>query len=361
MEDRKDYYKILELTEEDKKLPKEEFLAKVSKNFKKLAIKYHPDRNKGNKEAEEKFKEVNEANQVLSDYDGKKAEYDNPMSQFSFNGGMDMEDIINHFRNMGFGEDFNPFGGHQQMRQKGTNIQGSVEVTLEEVLHGTEKTVRYTRQKVCHTCHGSGKDGKSEEAVCPHCHGTGFISERHGYMVMRSTCPYCHGVGKYIKNPCSTCGGSGLEAEKVTKTIKIPAGVMNGMAFNLEGWGNEVPGNGNIPGDLHIVIREAEDNRFVRDGNRLFMRVNVGVLDAIIGTKKRIRTLSGKKIDLTIPPGSEEVRRLVVNGYGLPDMNTGVMGDLICVVHLVMPVTVDSEERKKIEKLAKSSHFKVND
>lgn len=360
MEQKKDYYKILGLSEEDKKLPKEEFLKKLSKNYKKLAIQYHPDRNPGNKEAEDKFKEVNEANQVLSDYDGKKAEYDNPMSQFRFDGNMNMDDILRHF-NMSFGSNFgfNPFDfGHQQMRQKGSNIRGTVRVTLEEILHGTDKTVRYTRKKVCHTCHGTGKDKYSKEEMCPHCHGLGVIMRSFGNMSIQSTCTHCNGTGIIVTNPCNTCGGSGLEDEVVEKTFKIPAGTMGGMTFNIQGAGNEIAGEGNIPGDLQVIVQEIPHETFIRDGIDLYLDVNVGVIDAILGTKARITTLDGKKLDINIPSGSEEGKQLVVNGYGLPEYTTDRIGRLICVIHIVMPKSLNKKEIKTLEKLSKSESFK---
>lgn len=363
MEDRKDYYKILGITEDEKKLPKEEFLKVLSKKYKKLAVQYHPDRNPGNKEAEEKFKEINEANQVLSDYDGKKAEYDNPMSQFQFNGNMDMDEILRHF-SMAFGDDFGfgsfGFGGNRQpMRQKGSTIRGTITLTLEDVLNGTEKKVRYTRKKVCHTCSGTGRDTYSKEETCPHCHGTGYINQGYGMMSIRSTCPYCQGKGKIIYNPCKTCGGNGLEDEVVEKTINVPAGAFEGMSFNISGFGNEIVGQGNIPGDLNVIVRELPHDKFQRSGNDLVMTVNVGVIDAILGSKVRIETLSKKKLDITIPRGSEEGKKLVLAGYGLPEYGTGRMGRLICVVHIVMPKSLSEKEIRALDKLSKSDNFKV--
>lgn len=356
MENRKDYYSILGLTEEDKKLPKDEFLKKLSKNYKRLAIKYHPDRNPGNKEAEDKFKEVNEANQVLSDYDGKKAEYDNPMSQFQFNGDMSMDEILRHF-NMNFG--FGPFGfgGGGNMRQKGSDISGSVNITLEDVLNGVNKTVKYTRKKVCHKCNGTGKDSSSREEICPHCHGAGVIRQGYGAFSVQTTCPYCGGSGKFVINPCKECGGSGLVSETVEKSFTIPPGAFSGMVLKLEGLGNEIAGSGNIPGDLHIIVNEEAHPVFKRQGSDLIMTVNVGVIDAILGTKARITTLSGKKLDISIPMGSEEGKRLILNGYGLPEYGTSKYGRLVCVVHITMPRKLNDKEVKALEKLSKSENF----
>lgn len=359
MENRKDYYKILELTEQDKKLPKDEFLKKLSKNYKRLAVKYHPDRNPGDKSAEDKFKEINEANQVLSDYDGKKAEYDNPMSNFHFSGNMDMEEILRHF-NMSFGDDFgfNPFGFGGPRQQKGQDIEGHVSFTLEDVLNGVDKKVRYTKKKVCNTCHGSGKDSHSREEMCPHCHGIGFIQSGNGFMSIRQSCPYCHGSGKIVLNPCKTCGGSGLIDAPAEYSFRIPKGAKSGMVFQGIGLGNEIPGQGNIPGDLLVVAVESPHPVFTRQGNDLIIKVNVSVIDAILGTTVKIETIDKKKLKVTIPSGTEEGKLLLVSGYGLPEYGTGERGNLICSVHIVMPKKLSDKEIKALEKLRDSGSFR---
>ena len=359
MEERKDYYKILGLTEEDKKLPKDEFLKKLSKNYKKLAIKYHPDRNPGNKEAEEKFKQVNEANQVLSDYDGKKAEYDNPMGNFQFSGNMDMDEILRHFQ-MDFGDDFGfghfGFGGSEILR--GSDINGTISVTLEDIFNGVEKKIKITRKKSCHKCNGTGKGANSREEKCPHCHGLGFISQGHSFMVLKSTCPYCKGSGKMVLNPCDNCGGNGLEDEVIEKKFMIPKGVPDGIVFRMQGAGNEVKGNMGITGDVNIVIQELPHPKFQRNGNNLIMQLNIGVIDAMLGGKVRIETLNKKKIDITIPSGTEEGKHLLIPRYGLPIYQTDSYGDLVCIIHIVIPKKLNTKEIKALEKLRNSESFK---
>jgi molecular chaperone DnaJ len=262
---------------------------------------------------------------------------------------------------MDFGDDFGfgsfGFGNHQAMRKKGSTVTGTVNITLEDVLNGVDKTVRYSRKKVCHSCHGTGMDSNSREEQCTHCHGRGFINQGFGNMSIHTTCPYCGGNGKIVINPCRTCGGAGLETETVEKTFKIPPGVSNGMVFNLEGLGNEIPGKGNIPGDLHIIVNELKHPVFKREGYDLVMNINVGVIDAILGTKVRITTLNGKKLDLTIPGGSEYGKILMLNGFGLPRYGIGGYGNLACVIHLVMPKSLSGKERKALEKLSKSENF----
>ena len=351
MEDRKDYYKILGV---DKKATLDE----IKTAYKKLAIKYHPDRNPGNKEAEAKFKDAAEAYEVLKDPQ-KRAEYDNPMSNFSFSGGMNMDDIMNHFRST-FGEDFGfGFGsGGRRMRQKGSDIYGRVSFTLEDALNGAEKKVRFTRKKVCKTCKGTGMDDDSREEKCPHCNGMGFVVQGNAMMRIQRTCPYCHGLGKVVINPCKTCGGSGLEDEVVEKSFTLPKGVVNGMTLNIGGFGNEVPGEGNIPGDLNITTIEQPHPVFTRSGSDLIVQLNIGVIDAILGTKSRVETLNGKKLDVNVPRGSEDGRQLIIPGYGLPEYGTGATGRLICIVHIVMPTKLSDKEVKKLEEIKKLEHFR---
>lgn len=354
MEQRKDYYKILGITEEEKQLQGDEFLKCIKPKYRKISLETHPDRNPGDKVAEAKFKDAAEAYSVLSDPQ-KRAEYDNPMSQFQFNGAMDMEEIVRHFRSH-FNDDL-WFGVNKGM--KGQDIMGSVSITLEDVLNGVEKKVRYTRKKVCHTCNGTGNDSSTREEVCPHCHGMGYISHGFGNMVMRSTCPYCRGTGKIVINPCKSCGGSGLEDDVVEQSFFVPQGAIDGMTFRMDGLGSEVPGEGNIPGDLLVTVRIAQHPVFTRNNNDLFMNVNISVIDAILGTKVRITTLQGTKLDVNVPRGSEEGRRLVINGYGLPEYGTGRKGNLICLVHIVMPKKLSEKDVKELEKLKKSDNFQV--
>lgn len=356
MAERKDYYKILGITDDEKKLTGDAFVKTIKPKYKKLALKYHPDRNHNNKEAEYKFKEAAEAFEVLSD-EKKRNEYDNPMSSFSFNGGgMDMDDIIKHFHShFGF-DDF--FGGNQRTVQKGATIRGSVTFTLEDVLNGTNKTIRYTKQKVCHTCNGTGKDEHSRVETCPHCHGTGRILRGNSFMSIQETCSICHGQGHVVINPCRTCGGTGVEPEIVEKSFNLPKGIQDGMSFIISNDGNEIPGTGNIPGDVVVVLRELPHEKFTRDGNNLHMKININVIDAILGGKQTITTLSGKKVDITIPKGSEENTKIIVSGHGLPQSQSTYVGDLICSVHIQIPKNLNDKEIKALEKLKKLSGFK---
>jgi len=348
MEERKDYYKILGVD-------KNASLDEIKAAYKKLAVKYHPDRNPGDKEAEKKFKDAAEAYDVLRD-PNKRAEYDNPMSNFRFSGGMSMDDIMNHFRST-FGEDFG-FGGGGHSRMQGSDIQGRITFTLEDAFYGAKKKVRFTRKKVCHSCNGTGRGKDSREEPCPYCHGMGYIVQGNAMMQIRRTCPHCQGRGMVLVNPCKTCGGNGVEDETIEKSFDLPKGIVNGMSFSISGLGNEVPGEGNIPGDLVIIAIEQPHPVFARNGNDLVMQLNIGVIDAILGTKARILTLNGKKLDVNVPRGSEDGKHLVIPGYGLPVYGTSMTGNLVCVVHIVMPTKLNDKEVKKLEELRKLEHFK---
>lgn len=356
MSERKDYYKILEVTDEERKLTGDAFKNAIKPHYRKISLKYHPDKNPGNKEAEEKFKEATEAWSVLSDPQ-KRAEYDNPMSNFSFTGNMDMEDIIRHF-NMDF-DDFGPFeSGWGNRVMKGSDIDGTLNLTLEDIYNGVDKKIRIKRKKVCHTCNGTGKDSNSKEELCRYCNGTGFITQRNGFVLMRSTCPHCGGVGKFVVNPCHTCGGSGLEDEVIEKVISIPKGIQKNTRLKFNSLGNEIPGENSIPGDLNIFINELPHKTFNREGNDLVTIINVSVIDAILGCKMPINTINNKKVEVTIPRGSEEGKHIIINGYGLPIYNSNMFGSLICVIHIVMPKNITNKEVKKLEELRKSESFK---
>jgi molecular chaperone DnaJ len=353
MKDKKDYYKILDITDEEKKLQEDEFNKVLRKKYKKLCLKYHPDKNQGNKEAEEKFKDVNEAYQVLSDSQ-KKAEYDNPMGNFKFSGSGSMDDILKHFASS-FG--FDPFGRagfggqEEEIQRKGATINGTISFTLEDVLNGATKKIRFKKNVVCDSCHGTGKDSHTVEETCPHCHGLGRIRQISQFMTMESTCPYCHGTGKIIKNPCSSCGGNGVVGKSVEYSFDLKPGVENGMSFVLNGIGNEVPGRNNVPGDVVVTLREMVHERFVRHGIDLYTVLDIPLLDCILGTTVEVETLSGKKITVTIPQCSNEGDEIRIKGKGLPQYNYPTIGDMICQIHLVMPKNLSKDEIELYKKI----------
>ena len=351
--ERKDYYKILGVTDEEKKLTGDAFVKAIKPKYRKICLANHPDKNPGNKEAEERFKDAAEAYEVLSNKE-KRAEYDNPMSNFRFSGSSNMEDILRHFSSSFGFNPFHDFGFGQNTVQKGSSIRGTVTFTLEDVLNGFTKKVKFKKQVRCQNCHGTGKTSQTIEEACPHCHGLGMIRQSNGWMTMEQTCPHCGGTGKVIKNPCPSCGGSGLETQIVEESFTFPKGAISGLTVELKGRGHETATPNGINGDVYITLQEAPHQIFRRDGNDLLLDVNVGVLDAITGCKKKVKTLSGKTIEITIPQGSDEYNEIYVTGEGLPQYNSNIVGDLVCKLHIVMPKSLTDKQKKLINNLKKT-------
>lgn len=355
----KDYYKILGV---DKNATQEE----IKKNFRKLSKEFHPDRchdesKKG--EYEEKFKEIAEAYSVLSDEE-KRKQYDDPMSggaNFNFEGfgGTSFEDLFNSF---GFGH-FNPFGGfgmrgNKQQIVKGQSIRVTINVTLEEVLSGVKKTIKYNRYDKCPKCNGTGKVAETQEVTCPHCGGTGTEFRQNGAWQQISTCTHCGGKGHTLKNPCSDCGGEGLVVTKKEVEIEIPKGAANGTQIAYNGLGNAPKGEGQY-GDLLVVVNELEHEKFVREDNNLYFEIELNVVDAILGCNKEITTLDGKKLISKINPYSDNGTKYRFMGEGLPDLyNPSKRGNMYGVVNIKMPKNITDEERRLLEELRTKPNFR---
>ena len=356
MAERKDYYKILGI---DKNASEEE----IKKAYRKIAIKFHPDRNQGDKKAEEKFKEAAEAYEVLSD-PKKKAEYDNPKSTFEFHGspnfgGMNMDDILKHF-NMG-GFDFNIRMNHGQQPQSGSSIRIKVELTLEEVLSGCTKKIKIKRYEPCNHCGGSGMTADSRKRTCKTCGGTGMAFSSNGFMSMQQTCPTCGGKGYIIENPCKHCNGHGVVLNTSSEVeFTIPRGVENGMQIEYQGLGNAAPhGKGNN-GSLIVVIAFKEHEVFEVQGRDVVCNLEIGVLDAILGCDLEITTLGGKKIKAKIPQGTASGQIFRFKGYGLPRYNNsiGVSGNMIGIVSITVPKELNNNEKQLLEQLRREEHFR---
>jgi len=363
MSERKDYYAILGVTDEEKKLQGDEFKKAIKAKYRKIAIANHPDRNPNNKEAEQRFKDAAEAYNVLSD-DKKRSEYDNPASNFNFEGfnggGMSMEDILRQFTS-GFG--FNPFGsdfgfsmnvnsGVSNGPQKGSNMRLRVGITLSDILNGSKKTLKYKRKEQCDKCHGTGMDEHSRKETCGVCGGTGTKMFQDGMFQTISTCPHCHGKGHIITNPCSSCGGSGLQEKSHTVDFTVPKGAMDGMQFIIKGGGNQGAGENGINGDLYVLLVELEDDKFVRTGNDIRFTLNVPVIDCIIGGEADVRTLEGKHLTTKIPECVEEGTEIMFKGYGLPVYgNDTQRGNLIGIITHKMPKTISEEDKKTLREL----------
>lgn len=378
MATKRDYYEVLGV---EKTASADE----IKKAYRKKAIQYHPDKNPGNKEAEEKFKEAAEAYEVLSNQD-KRARYD----QFGHAGvdgaagggyggfggqGMSMDDIFSMFGDIfgGHGGGFGGFGGfggggaqQRQRKFRGADLRVKAKLTLKEISEGTEKKFKVKKYVTCNHCHGSGAEGNSGTETCPTCHGTGSVTRTQqsifGMMQTQSVCPQCNGEGKIIKNKCKECNGEGVVYGDEVVTVKIPAGVAEGMQVTINGKGNAGKHNG-VAGDLLVLIEEEKHPELIRDESDLIYNLLLSVPQAALGSTVEIPTIDGKakiKIDAGTQPG--KVLRL--RGKGLPNINsygysTGT-GDLLVNVSVYIPETLTKEERQALEKWQESESFKPN-
>ena len=337
MAEKKNYYDILGITEDEKKLQGDEFEKVIKSKYRKLAVKWHPDRNQNNPEAEQKFKDISEAYSVLSDKD-KRAQYDSPTGgdfNFDFSGGFgsDIDDIL---RSFGFGG--NPFGQNRQKGiTKGSSIRLRLSLTLKEMYEGVTKKLKYQRLNKCESCGGSGMTDKSKTERCPHCAGTGRLMQQNGFMQIMTTCNFCQGKGNIITNPCPKCNGNGITQEETEIDITIPKGAFEGMQLTANGHGNAPEKMQGVFGDLLVVLYEKDDDKFERRGADLYVDIEVPVIDAILGCKTEVETISGKKLAVTIPPRTEDGYTVRFNGFGMPTYGSGQIGNMYGVVKIKMP------------------------
>ena len=370
---KRDYYEVLGV---DKSASAED----IKKAYRKMAIKYHPDKNPGDKEAEEKFKEAAEAYSVLSDAD-KKARYD----QFGhsgvegagpdFSGGFgNLNDILNDLFGGAFGGGFGGFsgfgggfGGQRGQRQqrvfRGRDIRVRVKLTLEEIAKGVEKEISIEKNVPCTECGGKGAKNSSDIKTCPGCQGTGqvqrVVNSFLGQTVTYSTCQQCGGEGKIITNPCRSCNGTGLVRKRETIKVKIPAGVEAGMQLTLQGEGHAAKNNG-INGDLLVVIEEQEHANLKREGNNLYYTKIISVVDAMLGAEVNIPCLDGD-YKIKIDPGTQSGEVVRLRGRGLPSVNGyGGTGDFYVKIAVWIPKKLNKEEKEIIESLREKEAFKPN-
>ncbi len=327
----------------------------IRQNYRSLSKKYHPDVNK-DPGAEEKFKEINEAYQTLSDPE-KKRMYDqfgttDPQQAFQ-GGGFDP-----------FMGDFNPFdpfgrggGMHSKPKEKGDDLKIRMEMDLDEIFYGAHKKVKINKKVHCHRCNGSGSES-NDTGECPHCHGTGYImqNERRGNMFMQnmSTCPYCHGTGSYIKDPCPNCHGTGLEEKQTEVEFDIPAGMFSNAYFIVRGKGNDGPHRG-VPGDLLVVVSEKKDGRGLKrdERNNLLYTLRMNYKDMVFGNDVEIPYIGGKK-KIHIEGGTQSGKVLKLSRMGFPDPNNPSMkADYIITVECDIPKESEltKEQKKKIKEL----------
>lgn len=359
---KRDYYDILGV---EKSASAEE----IKKAYRRTAIKYHPDKNQGDKEAEEKFKEAAEAYEVLSNPD-KKARYDRFGHQGVNNGGyggggVNMEDIFSQFGDIFGGSPFGDIfggGGRRSARRKGTNLRIKLKLTLQEIANGVEKKIKVRRQVACKSCEGTGAKSGTAFTNCTTCNGSGQIKQvvntMLGQMVSASTCPACGGEGKIISERCGSCGGDGTNLEEEVIPIKVPAGVEEGMQLQMNGKGN-FPPRGGVPGDLLVVIEEEEDAVLKREGTNVHFDLHLSFIDAVLGTSVEVPTIDGKaKIDIAAGTQSGKVLRL--KGKGIKELNGYSTGDQLVHINIWTPKNLTKEERAMLEKLRDSPNFKPN-
>ncbi|MDX3913338.1 MULTISPECIES: molecular chaperone DnaJ [Olivibacter] len=360
---KRDYYDVLGVSKNAEQ-------AEIKSAYRKLAIKYHPDKNPNNKEAEEKFKEAAEAYEVLSNPE-KRQRYDRfghagNSASGGYGGGMNMEDIFSNFGDIfGGGNPFESFFGGGQSRGgrravKGTNLRIKVKLTLEEIAKGVEKKIKVNKQVVCKTCDGSGAKDRSSTSTCRTCGGTGSVRRVTntilGQMQTTSTCPTCNGEGVEITAKCTTCHGEGLVRGEETISINIPAGVSEGMQLSMSGKGNAAP-RGGVPGDLIILIEEIPHEILKRDGNNVIYDLYISFVDAALGASIEVPTIDGKA-KIKIDPGTQGGKILRLKGKGIPEVNSYHKGDQLIYVNVWTPKALSQTEREQLEKLRESPNFK---
>jgi molecular chaperone DnaJ len=363
---KRDYYDILNVA---KGASKEE----IKTSYRKLAMKYHPDKNPGDHEAEAKFKELAEAYEVLSD-ENKRSMYDRFGHQgVSGAGGFrDINDIFSNFGDIfgGFGggsifDEF--FGGGQSRRsrqeatKRGTDLRINLKLTLEEIAEGVEKEIKVKKNKRCAKCEGSGASSYNGYESCKHCNGSGEI--RHvsrsmfGQFINVTECPHCSGEGRIIKDKCEECNGEGVVKGESKIKVEIPAGVSEGQYIPMRGHGNSGKRGGN-PGDLYLYIEEERHKIFHREGNDIYMDLEIGISEAILGTEIVIPTLKNEDVALTIEPGTQSGTLLRMKGKGIKSLEGHGRGDQIIRVSVFIPAKISHKEKELLKELSESENFK---
>lgn len=364
----KDFYSVLGV---DKSADEKE----IKKAYRRLAMKYHPDKNPDDPSAEEKFKEATLAYEVLTD-PKKRATYDR-MGHSAFEQGMnnggfgnaggfsadDLNDIFGSFfgggRSGGFGSGFSDFfgeafGGSQSRTTKGSDLLYRLTLTLEEAVLGCKKEINYTTTITCNTCHGKGAKSDADIKTCHTCGGQGQVRMQQGFFVVQQPCPTCHGKGKEITNPCMDCHGQGKQQKSQTLEVSIPAGVDNGDRIRLSGKGGA--GDYGMPsGDLYVEISVQPHDIFTRHGADLHMDVPVDITTASLGDDVEIPTLTGK-LKIKIAEGTQSGKLLRVRGKGVTTVRGGMQGDLICRIIVKTPTNLTSEQKSLLEQFAKTLH-----
>jgi molecular chaperone DnaJ len=356
---KRDYYEVLEIARGSSG-------EEIKKAYRKAALKYHPDKNPGNAEAETRFKECAEAYEVLSDPQ-KKARYDQygheglrgqSMHDFSHMDVNSIEDLFSAFFG-GMGGQRRGGGGGQPGRQRGHDLQTQVQISLQEVATGCEREIDYTKQDTCETCSGTGAKPGTKRVMCRTCGGRGQVAQRGfgGMFQMISTCPHCMGQGSTVDIPCGTCDGSGKMPKRVVVKVPIPAGVHDSQTMRIQE-GGEPGDNGGPRGDLHVHIRVAPHPFFARDENNLVMQLPVSFVQATLGADIEVPTLFGKTT-LRVPPGTQHGEVLVIKNLGLPDRTRGSQGHQLIQVLVEIPKKINRKQEEILREYAKQEEIHV--
>lgn len=345
---KRDYYEILGV---ERSADERE----IKKAYKRLAMKYHPDRNPDNPESEEKFKEAKEAYEILSDAQ-KRAAYDkfghagvdpNQAGPGGFGGGADFGDVFGDI----FGDIFG--GGRRSQRAaRGADLRYNMELTLEEAVRGVSKEIKVPTLVECDECHGSGARTGTSAQTCPTCHGSGQVQMRQGFFAVTQACPHCHGKGKIITDPCRKCHGDGRVQKTKTLSVKIPADVDTGDRIRLAGEG-EAGEFGAPAGDLYVQVHVKDHPIFVRDGNNLYCEIPISFTTAALGGEVAVPTLDGRLM-LKIPAETQSGRMFRLRGKGVRSLRSGSEGDLLCKAVVETPVKLSDEQKELLKQLEDS-------
>ncbi|MCF8229672.1 MAG: molecular chaperone DnaJ [Bacteroidales bacterium] len=362
---KRDYYEVLEIDRDASEV-------EIKKAYRKMALKYHPDKNPGDAKAEEQFKEAAEAYEVLRDPD-KKARYDRfghdglrGNGGFGGGAGMSMDDIFSQFGDIfgeAFGGGFGGFGStHSRSRRRvnrGTNIRVKVKLSLAEVAKGVTKKIKVNKYVGCEACNGSGAKGGESYSTCSTCGGRGQVTQVTntflGQMQTTSACPTCGGEGQVITHKCPECAGNGIVKGQEVIELKIPAGVTEGMQLSVNGKGN-AGARGGIPGDLIVLIEELPHEELERDGNNIFYNKYISFPEAALGTSVEVPTIEGKA-KIKIDPGTQSGKILRLKGKGIPEINGYGTGDLLVTINVWTPRNMSTEEKKSMEQFMQSENF----
>lgn len=378
MDKKRDYYEVLGVS-------KNATADEIKKAYRKLAIKYHPDKNPDDKAAEEKFKEAAEAYEVLSN-DDKRQKYDQfghsmgsqgfgGFGNGGFSGGMSMEDIFAQFGDIfggHFSGGFGGFGGatgsrssrrRQKPQRRGSDLRITVKLTLKEIMTGVDKTLKIPTWVKCDHCNGTGAKDSTAFVTCPTCHGSGTVSQVvqgiFGPQEAVGVCPQCEGDGKVISEPCSYCNGEGIQKKDELVSFHIPAGVTDGMTLTIRGKGN-APRRGGVNGDLLVVIQEIKDAELIRDGNDVIYNLMLDVPTAALGGSVEVPTITGRA-RLNIPAGTQPGKVLRLRGKGLPEYNRSTVGDELINVMVYIPESLTDKEKEAFENMRENPNMKPSE